>query len=173
MTCISSYNFESNHYDVMCAETLVVPRDLEATFSRALGTWHPLFSCEYPCLNGVIASLEWIVLRCSSQIDERGMTNKINSRRWWTLNLTPNSTRVCISGCRNLFNNNVTGPIPNSIGNLTSLQTLWVPLCVKNWSIPLTNYVRTPLGEDSWMLWNQIFATKIANILGGQYILGA
>ena len=33
-------------------------------------------------LNEVIASLEWIVLSYSSQIDERGMTDKINSRRW-------------------------------------------------------------------------------------------
>ena len=48
-----------------------------------------------------------------------------------------------------------------------------LPLCVKYWSVSLTSYVRTPLGEDSRMLWNQIFAKKMENKLGGHIFLGA
>ena len=143
-------------------------RGFGGCISESIGIWHPSFSCGYPCLNGVIVSLESIVLSYYSQIDERGMTDKINSRRWWTLNLASNQTSVHKFGCRDLHFNRLTGPIPNTIGNLPSLQTLWAPLCVKNWSIPLTSYVRTPLREDSWMLWNQIFATKMVNILWAQ-----
>ena len=84
---------------------------------------------------------------------------------WWTSNLAPYPTSVCTFGCRSLENNQLTASIPNSLGNLTSLQNLWAPLCVKNWRVSLTRHVWSSFGEALWMLWNQNFAIKIANII--------
>ena len=93
---------------------------------------------------------------------------------WWTLNLTPNPTHVCIFWCRYLFSNQLMGHIPNSIGNLTFLQHLWAPFCVENWRVSLTRHVWTPLGEDSLKLWNQIFCNKDGKHLKGiDHTLGA
>ena len=52
---------------------------------------------------------------------------------WWTLNLTPNLTCVRTFGCRLLQSNQLTGLIPDNIGNLTNLQSLWAPFGVRNW----------------------------------------
>ena len=41
--------------------------------------------------------------------------------------------RTWILAIRYMFNNQLSGAIPDSIGNLTSLQYLWAPLCVMEW----------------------------------------
>ena len=41
---------------------------------------------------------------------------------WWTLNLEPYPTRVCIFVCKALYNNQLTGSIPNIMGYMTSFQ---------------------------------------------------
>ena len=90
---------------------------------------------------------------------------------WWTLNLTPNLTRVCTFGCRHLSINEL-GSIPNSIGNLTNLDSSWAPFGVRNWRDSITR-PHTPWKKITDAL-KPDFATIIANILGAwSIILGA
>ena len=65
------------------------------------------------------------LLRATKPNRWRGDDLKLNTKMqcilmWWTLNSAPHLIRVCKFGCRALYDNQLTGSIPNNVGNLMS-----------------------------------------------------
>ena len=79
--------------------------DSGVAFPRVSGNWHPAFSFGYPVWTKLLWAFEGLFWALISRETNGGLSLKYRAEcnayfRWWTSNLTPNPTLVCIFWCR-------------------------------------------------------------------------